>query len=118
MACNHFSENGRDDLAIKETVEAIKRKLNTNFVCYRPTVPTNEELLESFSKDVVIKELDSFVDNTQKAIDSDCEKRASEYWRKLFGNRFPLGKEEEKSATHSSNANPIRTKVSPLWLSS
>ena len=117
LACNHFSENGRDDLAIKETVEAIKRRLNTNFACYRPTVPTNEDLLESFSKNVVIKELESFIDNAQKAIDSDCKKTASEHWRKLFGDRFPLGKEEEKSATHSSNADSIRTKVSPLWLS-
>ena len=80
---------------MKETIKSIKTSLNSNFTCYRPTIPTDEDLLTSYSKDTVINELTSFSDNAQKAIDSDCEKESSEFWRKIFGDRFPLGKEKE-----------------------
>jgi len=117
LTCNNFSKNDRDDLALKYTAEAIKSTLDTSFTCYRPTVPTNEELLADYSKETVLKELDNLISNAQKAIDSDCEKDASEFWRKVFGNRFPLGKEKADKSTKSNNTHSTRTKVSAPWLS-
>ncbi len=117
LACNHFSKNSRDDLSFKGTVESIKNSLNLSFTCYRPTVPTHEELLFDYSKDTVIKELTSLIDNAQKAIDSDCEKKASEFWHKVFGDRFPSGKEKDEKPKQSTASNTTRTKVSAPWAS-
>ena len=117
LACQNFSKDDRDDLGLKNTAEAIKAVLNYSFSCYRPTVPTNEELLADYSKDIVVKELGNLISNAQKAIDSNCEKEASKFWRKVFGDRFPLGKEKDDKSTKSSNDQPTRTKVSAPWLS-
>jgi hypothetical protein len=115
LSCQKFSQNNRDDLAFKNTAEAIKTTLNASFTCYRPTVPTNEELLMNYSKDTVLKELGDLINNAQKALDSDCEKEASEYWRNVFGDRFPLGKEKDDNSTKSTNTQTTRTKVSAPW---
>ncbi|WP_135604190.1 cyclic GMP-AMP synthase DncV-like nucleotidyltransferase [Methanococcoides sp. NM1] len=117
LACRNFSNNSRDDLAFKNTIESIKKALDLSFTCYRPTVPTNEELLASYSKDSTLEELRKLVSNAQGAIDSDCEKEASEYWRRTFGDRFPLGKENSEISTQSDSYSAIRTKVSSPWLS-
>ncbi|MDK2911651.1 MAG: hypothetical protein PWR29_608 [Methanolobus sp.] len=117
LACKNFSNEARDDLAFKNTVECVKNALDLSFTCYRPTVPTNEDLLDSYSKESILKELGKLVSNAQEAIDSDCEKEASEYWRQAFGDRFPLGKENDKKSTQSNSHSAIRTKVSPPWLS-
>jgi len=117
LACQKFAQNDRDDLAFKNTAEAIKTALDASFTCYRPTVPTNEELLAAYSKDTVLKELGVLIGNAQKAIDSDCQKEASEFWRKAFGDRFPLGKEKDDKPTKSNNTQPTRAKVSAPWVS-
>lgn len=117
LACNNFSKNDQDDLALKNTAEAIKAILDISFTCYRPTVPTNEELLIEYSKDTVLKELGDLISNAQKAINSECEKEVSEFWRKVFGERFPLGKEKDEKSTKKNNSQPTRTKVSAPWSS-
>lgn len=115
LACQKFVQDDRDDLALKNTAEAIKEMLNSNFTCYRPTVSTTEELLDNYSKNTVLDNLTRLVDNAQKAIGSDCPKEASELWRKVFGDRFPRGRGDKST---SSNCNkPTRTKVNAPWLS-
>lgn len=93
LACNHYSENDKDDVALKNTLEAIHRALTSNFSCYRPTVPKDENLLsrKKYDKGAILSELDKFVKSAINAVSSDCEKESSEYWRKCFGDRFPLG---------------------------
>ncbi len=115
LACQEFAQNARYDLAFKNTAEAIKTALDESFTCYRPTVPTNEELLVNYSKDkdTVIKELGDLINNAQKALDSDCEKEAIEFWRKVFGDRFP--KEKGDNSTKSTNTQSTRKKVSAPW---
>lgn len=117
LACNNFLSNERDDLALKNTAGVIKSTLETSFTCYRPTAPTNEELLAGCSKESLLKEFENLISNAKKAIDSGCEKDASEFWRKVFGDRFPLGKEKDDKPTKSNNTQPTRTKVSAPWLS-
>jgi Cyclic GMP-AMP synthase DncV-like, nucleotidyltransferase domain len=115
LACDHFVKNTRDDLSFKETVESIKSELDRSFTCYRPTVPTDEQLLSEYSKDTVLRELDTLLDNAQKALDSDCEKEASELWRKVFGDRFPLGKKSDEKPAKAAVAQPARTMVNSPW---
>jgi hypothetical protein len=117
LACQNFSKDDRDDIAFKGTVEAINNVLNSSFTCYRPTVPTDEELLADYSKNIVLKELKDMIENAKKAINSNCEKKASEFWRKVFGDRFPLGEEADNKSTQSKISQPMRTKVSTPWLS-
>ena len=84
LACSYFSRNDRDDLSLKETVESIEAALKASFSCFRPTVPTDEDLLPSYSKDTLLTRLSGLVKNAGKAIDAESEKEASEYWRNIF----------------------------------
>lgn len=117
LACKHFLKNNRDDLSLYNTAESIKSALDLNFTCYRPTVPANEDLLSDYTKDIILKELEDLIRNAKKAIDSDCDAEASKFWRKVFGSRFPLVNKKEDKSTQSNYVQPVRTKVSSLWLS-
>ena len=97
LVCNHYKESDRDDLALCDTVESIRNELDWNFVCFRPTTPEGEELLGKYNAEKVLHELEVFAGNAQRAIDSDCEEESSKYWRKEFGDRFPLGEKSKKS---------------------
>lgn len=117
LACQNFSSNSCDDLSLKATVENIKKTLDSSFTCYRPTMPKDEELLESYSEDIFLKELGNLIDNAKKALESDNKNEASEFWRKVFGDRFPQGKEKDDQPTQPINAQLTRVKVSKPWLS-
>ena len=108
LACNHYKESDRDDLALCDTIKSIENELDWNFVCYRPTTPEGEELLGKYNAEKVLHELKVFVENAQKAIDSDCEEESSEYWRKVVGDRFPVGDKGKKS---------FKTNVERPWIS-
>ena len=101
----------------KSTAEGIKAALDSSFTCYRPTKPIDENLMAEYSQDTILKELGDLINNAQRAIDSDYEKESSEFWRKVFGERFPLGKEEGDNTDESSSIYPTRIKVSAPWLS-
>ena len=118
LACNHFSNDGRDDSSFKRTIESIEQELRISFTCYRPTVPIDEDLLTKYSKDTVLREFRSMVENAQEAFASDCEKKASEFWRKVFGNRFPMGKGTDHTPSNSNNSQPTRVEVNRPWTSS
>lgn len=117
LVCTNFFRDNRDDLSFKLTADAIKTTLNINFSCYRPTVPTDEELLSGYSKVIVMNELESLSYNASKAIESGCDKEASEFWRKVFGDRFPLGEENEDENNQAIESKTNRIVVSAPWLS-
>lgn len=117
LACKHYCKDARDDLSFQQTVKSIKQELESSFQCYRPTVPTDEELLSEYSKDTVLDELGTLLNNADLASEADCEKKSSEYWRKIFGERFPLGKEREAEDESMSQSAALasRVQVSPPW---
>ena len=117
LACENFVENDRDDLSLLETSDAINTKLATSFTCYRPTIPTDEELLQKYNKDTTKDAFKKLVEKAQNAVDAKSKKEASECWRKVFGDRFPLGKDEESGNNSTNRQSPIRTPVSAPWLS-
>lgn len=108
LACTHYKESDRDDLALCDTVEAITNELYWNFVCHRPTTPKGEELLGKYNAEKILLEFEGFARSAQRAIDSDCGEESSKYWRKEFGDRFPLGSKSKKS---------FRTNVERPWIS-
>lgn len=91
LTCKNFSSNSQDDLAFLKTAKNIQDALLDDFSCDCPTSSTSENLLEKYSKDSVLKELEVLIDCGENARKSTCEKEASKFWIKVFGGRFPLG---------------------------
>lgn len=103
-----FTENvvyrkDRDDIALKETLLAVQRKLKISFECNRPTTPKGENLLKNYAhKDYFMDCLANFIDDATKALQEKNIRKATELWRKHLSDRFPLG--EDKDETSNSSA--------------
>jgi hypothetical protein len=103
IAENAVYRTDRDDIAIKETLINIQSTLQKNFVCYRPTAPAGENLLNGYKyKDYFMQCLSDFIDDSKKALQEKNIRKSTELWRKHLSNRFPLG--EDKDDTSSSSA--------------
>ena len=108
LAANSFCKyEGRDDKSLRETVNDIIKQLENSFHCYKPVEPC-EDLFEKSSetrKNNIINGLKNLRDNLDKAIKEEDEKIASEILiNKVFGNRFPVGKETSKNTYAASVA--------------
>lgn len=91
LTANNHSPNERDDISFKNTMQSIYDNLQLNFVCYRPTAPTNEDLFAGFSetqKKGILKNIYSFLTSANQAIENPNQKDACHKWQKHFGNRF------------------------------
>ena len=78
----------------------LSRILNS-YACYRPTIDTTEDLLESFSATTVknnfLDELQKFIDSGNQAIEMESKKDACAKWQKHLGDRFPCKNIKEDS---------------------
>lgn len=114
FAENAVYRNERDDVALKETLQAIQRKLSVLFECKRPTTPEGENLLANYGhKDYFMSCLSNFIDDSIKALQEKNIKKATEFWRRHLSDRFPLG--EDKDETFNASAGlgaiiPLKTK--------
>ncbi len=95
LATNSISYNERDDIAFKNTIEKIQKKIDPEyggvFECKRPTTPKNENLFENYSdtkRDYFLSQLDSFVKSATKAVNGTNPKESCLIWQKHFGDRF------------------------------
>jgi hypothetical protein len=116
LACNNYQEDNDDGTSFSDTVKAIKSDLDASFCCYRPTTPTNEDLLTDYDKGTAIAELENVISHADAAEASDCEKEASEHWRKVFGDRFPLGKKKETSQKKPPTTPTRKAQADNPWL--
>lgn len=114
LACNYYREHQDIAVALTNTVKAINTALTWSFRCYRPTVPTGEDLLVGYSEQNVKYEFAKFVALADQACNAENDKEASEYWQRLFGDRFPSdqnnGGDKASAATSA-----IITGAKPLW---
>lgn len=99
LAANNIVFNERDDVALYKTLLNIKSSLQWNFICYRPTTPAYENLLEDYSKtnkEYFLEQLGSFIQSAAKALDEKTsQKDACQVWVRHFGEeRFPFKSEE------------------------
>lgn len=97
LAAENFKPNDRDDVAFRDTVNAIHETLKGSFECCRPTVP-KENIFKDYSdrgETQLMDTLARLISNCDKAADETNYKASSEYLRKEFGDRFPLGKDED-----------------------
>lgn len=104
LATNNFTPNRSDDVAFMNTVKAIRDKLNRRFECLRPTTPKGENVFGDYStsrENDFMNTLNALLNNCLKAHSESNFRKASEYMRKEFGDRFPLGEDatdNEKSS--------------------
>lgn len=104
------SYNGRDDIAMKETLANIKTMIDTQSTlsCNRPTVPAGENLLSDYKHTDYFKEkLNAFEQAAKQAINETNPKRACGKWQQHFGDRFSCSTArdiEENAATFSGPA--------------
>ena len=99
LAANNIVFDERDDVAFYQTLLNVKSRLELNFVCYRPTTPAYENLLEDYSKtnkDYFLGQLGSFIQYAEKSLDEKTsQKDACKAWQRHFGDdRFPFESEE------------------------
>lgn len=108
IAENAVYRKDRDDVALKETLQAIQRKLNISFECKRPTTPKGENLLANYShKDYFMNCLANFIDDATKALQEKNIKKATELWRKHLSDRFPLGEDKDETSNASAGLGAI-----------
>lgn len=99
LACKHFSDNSRDDKSLLDTLKNIQSSIDDRFPfygsyeCYRPTIDTNEDLLNKFSAETVknnfLDELKKFIESGNQAIEMESAKDSCSKWQKHLGDRFP-----------------------------
>ncbi len=95
LATNNIIYDENDDVSLYKTLVNIKSSLTLNFACYRPTTPTNENLLETYSdtnKIYLLTQLDSFIKSAEQALnDNTSVENACKSWQRHFGDvRFIL----------------------------
>jgi hypothetical protein len=115
LACDHYYNHEREDIAIKETLVNIQAELHQEFKCKRPTTPKGEDLLDEYShRDYFLDELAKFIKNAKDGLKEENQKEACRYWQKIFGDRFSCSNAKDKNekkqtgalATGAASSNP------------
>jgi hypothetical protein len=97
LATNDYSENGRDDIAFRDTLEGIKSTIDNNYECKRPTTKKDEDLLEKYSESHFKDRLGKLIEAGNKAIDASNPKEGCKKWQKQLGDRFSCSNVEDSS---------------------
>lgn len=88
----HYSKSDRDDEAFLNTLKNIKASLDLKFECFRPTAPTDQDLLKpcrGTNKETQIKDaFDALINSGNEAMDHPVQKNACQKWSKYFDSRF------------------------------
>lgn len=103
---NQKKKDGRDDIALRDTLKEILSTLEDDFVCEVPAEPYDDMFSDyTDEKKKKIKEyLQKFIDDATNAINEPNEKKASKIWQKYLGSRFPEGEDKENETQSKLNA--------------
>ena len=118
LAVNDYEMDDNDDCKRRSinsfSGEKIQGTLTNKFECLRPTTPKDEDIFNDFSdtrKNSFLNSLDSLVKDCQKANNENNFKKASEYLQKHFGDRFPLGRDEDEKDKNNRLSNTISSSM-------
>lgn len=94
---NQKKKDNRDDIALRDTLQAILKALKIKFECKVPAEPYDNMFSEytEDKKKTIIDKIQYFIDEATKAINEPNEKKSSVIWQKLLGTRFPEGEDKE-----------------------
>lgn len=108
---NQKIKEGRDDIALRDTLKEILSSLEEKFECKVPAEPF-DDMFEDYSIDKKAKikgYIQKFIDDATKAINEPNEKKASHIWQKYLGARFPVG--EDRDNESQSRLNSLRDSI-------
>lgn len=106
LAVNNQRKNDRDDIALRDTLKAIKSALDRNFSCIVPSQPF-DDMFDGYDGDRkrnFLENLQKFIDDADKAIEEVNQLKASRLWRKHLGERFPLGEDKDDESLKALSA--------------
>ncbi len=119
LVANNYSENERDDIALRDTLVNIEKYLNANnFKCPRPTTPIGEDLFATYSdnqKKYFQKALSEFINAAKQAIEMELQNDACKKWQQFLGERFTCIKENKDLSGLRKLAQPMTPEHKP-WL--
>lgn len=98
--------NKRDDITLRDILKEIKKELDVSFKCIVPAIP-NDDLFADYTKekrDDFMNALETFISDADKALDEKNKQKASNYWRKHLGDRFPEGENVNEEANSTQYA--------------
>lgn len=109
LVCNNFCiTEKRDDISLLDTVTNIIDSLEDSFHCYKPVVPTDEDLFADYSetsKAAILKSLNNLKKKLDTAINvKSNEKDATDILQKVFGDRYPTGENVDKDISENTEA--------------
>ena len=92
LATEEFVSDIRDDISFYETNKAVLNRLKLNDAIWKPYQPTENmrEYITDTQFQNFLEELEKLVAAGKEAIDEENARTASEKWRKVLGERFPL----------------------------
>lgn len=111
LAVRYQKKDDRDDIALRDTLKAIRNGLESKFECYVPAVP-HDDMFSEYSdqkKKNILDYLDSFIADASSAINESNELKASKLWKRHLGERFPEG--EDKENEKQSKLNSLRDSI-------
>jgi hypothetical protein len=117
LAVNNYVEDDSDEVAFRETIRAINTELNkpNGFKCLRPTTPIDEDVFAGYSetkKTNFLNALSSLLSELDRADNEKNFKKSSEILRKnVFGERFPLGEDNDEMKKSESLSKSITTSL-------
>lgn len=92
-------ENDRDDICLRDVLESIKNKIDEKYQCFRPTVKTDEDLLEKYNEKHFKDRLGKFLDSAKEAVNHSNPKESCKKWQKHLGDRFSCSNVEDNSSS-------------------
>lgn len=116
LAAKHYKDNDeqREDITLSKMLASMYDSLSVEgqFKCPRPTFPNGEDLFKGYSetrKNDFLRELKSFKEDAERAVNCTNQKVACEKWQKHFGPRFPCStaKDEDEDAHQKGFAGSI-----------
>ncbi len=117
LAAKHYKDNEekREDIALSKMLSSMYDSLSIEgqFKCLRPTYPKDEDLFKEYSetrKNNFLRELKSFKEDSERALNCTNQKEACEKWQKNFGPRFSCStaKDEDEDARQKNFSGSIR----------
>lgn len=99
LGSDHFISDGRDDVSLVKTVSLIHAYMSAGGHITKPVTPYEnlDARWTQRQREGYIAKLKNFVDRGNDALAEESKAVASGIWRQLFGSRFPVVEDEEKS---------------------
>ncbi|HRP01173.1 MAG TPA: hypothetical protein PLE30_00840 [Candidatus Kapabacteria bacterium] len=116
LAAYNYHKDERDDISFYQTLNSIFCSLSEDFSCFRPTIPTDEDLFKGYSdtnKEYFLERLKGFLKKSNEALETEDIEESANLWNNIFGDKFSSITKEFIEGTKM-NENIKQNKISVL----